>query len=88
MNQMIQLSDGTTLTPAYTAFTNGRLYLYLLNGISMGDAFALLNNPELTERIVSVSFGEYATYEGYTNLTSIAKSNGQVHAVLQREEAD
>ena len=80
--ETITLNDGTELSPAHAFVASGILWVYLDNGISLSDAFELLNDPSKTEVI---KVGTDIVFEGYTDLFCIRREeNGQVNAGLRK----
>lgn len=70
MNEKLTLNDGTEIT-GHLIETETRLFLYMY-GITLAEAFNLLNDPEKTKKIVAVRYGETATVKGYKKLMSIS----------------
>ena len=82
--QTLTLSDGTVFENSESALTRTSLFLYIRNGMSMAEVFAIMNDPARTETI-TYSAGEkvLAEYEGYTNLVSISAGvNGLISVVM------
>lgn len=85
MEQILILSDGTVLAPAHAILAGSVLYVYIdAGGMTLAEAFALLNDPEKTGTIVANEYGEITTYEGYTDLYCITREDdGRVNAGLK-----
>ena len=85
MDQKLILNDGTILAPAH-AFSDGQtLWIYLDGGISLGDAFGLLNDPDKTLTITSDQYGSIERYGNFTDLFCIRReTNGQINAGLKK----
>ena len=82
MEQLLILNDGTRID-GYVILS-GPLFFYL-DGITMAEAFELLNNPEKTAVITMKSGEERKEYTGYTDLHCITKEeNGQITGDLRR----
>ena len=82
---MLTLNDGTELTPAHAVAVNGILWVYLDNGITLADAFALLNDPEKTAVIRMNEYGQESEFDGYTDLFCIRREDdGQVNAGIRK----
>lgn len=85
MMETLYLNDGTVLEPAHVILSDGILWVYIDNGISIADAFALLIDSEKTQKIVADEYGITTVYEGYTELFCITKEiRGQVNAGLKK----
>ena len=85
MDQLLILNDGTRLFPAHAIVAGGVLWVYLDGGLTLAEAFEVLNDQEKTCRITADEYGTVTVYEGYTDLFCIRKEdNGQVNAGLKR----
>ena len=86
MDKRIILADGTVIPDAYVQTPAGVLMIYVRNdsGMTMGDLFPLLNDPEKTERITAEAYGETTVYTGYTDLYSISRGVTQISAGLMK----
>ena len=83
MDEKLTLNDGTELE-GHLIETDIRLFVYVWNR-SLGDVFALLNDPEKTKKIVEERFGQSKTVKGYKRLMSISdEGNGMVSASLKK----
>ena len=86
MDKRIILEDGTVISDAYVQTPANMLMIYVRNesGMTMGDLFQLLNNPEKTETITAEAYGETTVYTGYTDLYSISRGVTQISAGLMK----
>ena len=81
--QELQLNDGTVLADSY-AICSGRLFFYL-SGVTMAEAFALMNDPEKTCVIISRRYGTEQEFDGYTDLVNLTKEDdGRITGSLRR----
>lgn len=76
MDRAIKLNDGTVLDESEVLKSGERLFLYLYGQITFEQAFALLNDPDKTKKIVADKFGTKTTYSGYKELYVITKEDG------------
>lgn len=84
MNEKLTLNDGTELT-GHLLETDSRLFLYIYGGLSIGEVFPLVNDPERTKKITAERYGQTQTVRGYKNLMSISvESNGMISAALKK----
>ena len=74
MDEKLTLNDGTELTGHMTE-TETRLFVYVWEK-TLAEAFALLNDPEKTERITGDQYGVVSLAVGYTKLMSISEEPG------------
>lgn len=85
MNQKLTLNDGTVLENAHAIVAVNVLWVYIDIGITMTEAFELLNDPEKTAIIRADDFGAESVYSGYTDLYCIKREeNGQINAGLKK----
>ena len=84
MNEKLTLADGTEIAGAHVMEDGAALWFYVLDGMTMAEVFALVNDPEKTGRITARRFGEETVYSGYTDLRSIRKDGTQVSGCLQK----
>ena len=84
MNESLTLNDGTVLENA-RAVESSDLFLYI-NGLGMAGVFALLIDPETTERIIyTMVNGSEITYNNYQHLIAVRdEGNGLITAVLRK----
>lgn len=69
MTEILTLKDGTELY-GYAEELDGKLRIFV-HGKTMGEMYALLADPEKTERMTSKRNDGTVTYEGYTHLKEI-----------------
>jgi hypothetical protein len=82
----IKLKDGTVLENSYVILSGNTLYVYIQDGKTLADVFALLIDPAKTARITTTGNGGNAKYNGYTKLISVRdEENGTITAVLKKE---
>ena len=74
MDEKLTLNDGTELT-GHMVETDSRLFVYLY-GITMTEAFELLNDPEKTKVIKGEQYGVKQTIRGYKHLCSVSEEMG------------
>ena len=70
------LNNGDELN-GHVIETEARLFVYLF-GISLTDAFELLNDPEKTKVIKWERYGDKGTIRGYKRLMSISVEQGDM----------
>lgn len=75
MDQKLELNDGTELVDSYAIEAGGVLWVYCYAGISFGDLFALLNDPEKTGTITMTRAGTETEFNGYDELFCIRKED-------------
>ena len=63
--------------------SNGKLFLYL-SGITLSDAFEVLNDPENTKIIHMDRDDKRTTVRGYKHLCSIEETNDRICAALKK----
>ena len=82
--ETLTFNDGTVL--AGTILEDGRgLYINIyLEGLSLAEGFIILNNPQLTCRIVANNRENEHIYEGYTELGGINNEFGNCNALLRK----
>ena len=91
--ETITLNDGTVITNAVTILAYVGLWVHLLSGYTLEDAYRLFSDPENTARIVTDKFepskpDEQITYEGYTGLFCIREEDdGQIVIGLRGGDA-
>lgn len=71
---MIELADGTILENTYVRESSGKLWFYVQNGMSIQEVFALMSDPEKTERIIQNDDTEHPVV-GYVNIYSIQRND-------------
>lgn len=74
MDEKLTLNDGTELT-GHMIETDSRLFVYLY-GITLTEAFELLNDPEKTKVIKGEQYGVKQTVMGYRHLCSVSEEMG------------
>lgn len=84
MPERLTLADGTVIDKAYILETVSGISFYVRGEVTMGEVFALMNDPEKTAVIKAQQNGEEATFTGYTDLWSIQKTNRQISGGLRR----
>lgn len=86
MEEKITLNDGTEIVGTHVIPNGNVLWVYIRNGMGLGDVFPLLNDPEKTKKITAEPFGgEKVTYKGYKVLFSIRKEDdGQITAGIRK----
>ena len=86
--ETLTFKDGTVYEDATALQDGDNLYLYMNGeGLTMHDAFLLLEDAAKTETIVGHQYGVDTTYTGFTELTSIRKERHiKLSAVLKRAE--
>ena len=85
MEQKLILNDGTVLENTTALVASGTLWVYIESEITLGEAVALLNDPEKTAVMTEVEFGNEKIYTGYTDLFCVRREdNGQVNAGLKK----
>lgn len=78
------LNDGTEIENASALLSSGTLFLYLGQAVNMVQAFDLLIDPEITERITYQEFDSVKVFDGYTDLTFIRKEDdGSINAGMK-----
>lgn len=84
MNKPITLNDGTVLT-GHVLETENRLFLYIYGGLTLGEVFQAVNDPDKTKKI-TVGEGDTVTiYKNYKHLCAISEeSMGMISAVLKK----
>ena len=83
MDEILTLNDGTEID-GYGIEANGRLFLYMRE-ISLKEAFDLLIEPEKTEEIRGVRYGQEMTFAGYDHLCAISEeTGGMISASLKK----
>jgi hypothetical protein len=84
MEEKLTLNDGTELTNSSVILSGFTLYFYL-SGITMADAFALMNDQEKTAKITAIQYGRQTEYTGFTDLRCIThEDNDQITGSLRR----
>lgn len=79
----LTLNNGQTIVGKMLE-VNGRLFLYM-EGITLADAFALLNDPDNTKTIKMERDGKQSTANGYKHLYAISEgNNGIIDAALKK----
>ena len=84
MDEMIKLLDGTEILSAHVLESDGALWFYVQNGMTMAEVFAVMNDPAKTGSITALRFHETTVYSGYTDLHSIRKDGGQISGCLRK----
>lgn len=85
--ETLTFNDGTVLEYSNAHLSDGRLFIYIQNGMSMQEVFSLLIDPEKTEKIISNGPGKEKTYEGYTRLMTVNdEGNDLITAMLKQPE--
>ena len=80
MDEQLKLNDGTAIR-GHASEGNGHLFLYLY-GITLTDAFALMDVPEKVSVIHEEVRGESHVYRGYSHLRAISEEmDGQMICV-------
>lgn len=74
MDRKLTLNDGTELDGEVVE-TESRIFFYVW-GLTMASVFELMNDPEKTERIKWVRYGETFYYNGYNHLASVSEETG------------
>ena len=74
MNETLTLNDGTELA-GHLLERGEKLYLYV-TGVTLREAFELLDDPEKTKVIQAERYGAKTTVRGYKRLFSISDDNG------------
>ena len=82
----IILADGTVIENAYVLQSIGRLWFYFTNGMNIREVFALMADPEKTERITMIRGETETVYEGYVSILNIMRDTGLVSGGLTRAD--
>lgn len=82
--ETLTLADETVLEQSEVLLSDNTLFFYVRNGMSMAEVFGIMNNSEKTHRITAAQYGNEHVYEGYTDLQSIRKDNGQISGGLRK----
>lgn len=83
MEEKLILRDGTELE-GHLLKTETRLFVYVY-GLTLAEAFDLMNDPEKTEEIEAEQYGQTKTVSGYNHLVSISEeAGGMVSASLRK----
>ena len=78
------LNDGTEIENASALLVSGTLFLYLGTSENMVQAFDLLIDPDMTERITYQEFDTVKVFDNYTDLVFIRKEDdGSISAGLK-----
>lgn len=85
MDETITLADDTLIENAHCIESGDNLFVYIERTDNMNKYFKLFIKPEKVRTIKSNRFGQLATYEGFTDMTSISKEYGNINIVLRRE---
>ena len=85
--ETLTLNDGTVLENSHAIENNDKLFVYVENGSTLAEVFALLIDPEKTETIIKKAPGmDDQTFEGFTKLIAVQdQENGFITAVLRTE---
>ena len=86
MTEILTLGDGTELY-GWAEEHGGRLSVFI-HGLALGEARALLEDPERTGRIVSARNDGIREYAGFTRLTEIAEACALLTAATLEREAE
>lgn len=83
MESKLILNDGTELEQSEALESNGKLFVYIRNGIGLRDAFDLLIDSEKTRKITQKRYGITTVINGYEKLTAIRdEGKGLITAVI------
>lgn len=85
--ETITLADGTVIENAHVSESDGRLYFYIENGMTLAEVFAVMIDQEKTATITGLRYQQETVYEGYTDLESIRKDGGQISGGIRRAMA-
>ena len=83
MNEVLILNDGTELA-GHLLESGEKLYLYV-TGVTLREAFELLDDPEKTKAIRAERYGAQSEYKGYKHLFCIREEADQVSAGLRKK---
>ena len=85
--ETLTLNDGTVLEESNAHRDGEKLFVYIQDGSTLAEVFALLIDPEKTETIVKKAPGmDDQTFEGFTKLLAVQdQENGFITAVLKKE---
>lgn len=83
--ETLTLNDGTVLEHS-SIIESGDLFVYVQNGMTIGDVFNAMYDPEKTSKIVyTMNNGTSITYTGYTKLIAVRdEGHGLITAVLRK----
>lgn len=84
MDEKLTMADGTEIPDAHVLTSDGALWFYVQNGMTLAEVFAVMNNPEKTGTITAFRYQAEQTYTGFTDLQSIRKDDEQVSGSLKR----
>jgi hypothetical protein len=83
MQEKLILNDGTELE-GHVLESGGTLYFYILQEMTLREAFDLMDDPEKTEAITAEAYGNTKEYDGYNLLYCISLENGLISGGLKR----
>ena len=83
--ETLTLNDGTILERS-NIIEDRELYVYVQNGMTIGNVFNILYDPEKSSEIVyTMNTGTEITYTGYTKLIAVRdEGRGLITAVLRK----
>lgn len=81
------LNDGTALDGASLIRSGLSLFLYI-PGLTLAEVFALLIDPEKTERIEAIDGTTDRVFEHYTKLIAVRDEGNMITAMLTREDEE
>lgn len=85
--EYLTFADGTVVTGHILEDGIGlRIYVYL-DGMSLADGFALMNDTMKTNRIVAMNHGVESVYEDYTEIAAISTEFGNCNLVMKKAVA-
>lgn len=85
MESKLTLNDGTILEDSEALESDGKLFIYIRNGMGLREVFEQLIEPEKTKKIIREQYGIKATLRGYKKLIAARdEGNGLITAVIEK----
>lgn len=83
MESKLIFNDGTELLQSEALENDGKLFVYVRNGIGLREVFELLIDSEKTKKITQERYGTTTVINGYEKLIAVRdEGNGLITAVL------